>query len=129
MPDNEFVTLNIVQSLLEVQANASIASFRVLFDELKDELKCVKKDILGLQQSLSFSQGQLDISMKHLDHVEMKLQDNDKFFRDTSDSLDAMDSELEYLENQSRWNNIRISGVPEDTQNEKKMTLKILLSS
>ena len=119
MPDNEFVTLNIVQSLLEVQANAFKASFRVLFDELKDELKCVKKDILDLQQSLSFSQGQLNSSMKRLDHVEKKLQDNDKFFRDTSDSLDAMDSELEYLENQSRRNNIRITGVPEDTQNEK----------
>ena len=79
----------------------------------------MKKDILDLQQSLSFSQGQLDSSMKRLDHVEKKLQDNAKFFRDTSDSLDAMDSELEYLENQSRRNNIRITGVPEDTQNEK----------
>ena len=49
MPDNEFDTLNIVQSLLEVQANAFKASFRVLFDELKDELKCVKKDILDFE--------------------------------------------------------------------------------
>ena len=56
--------------------------------------------------------------MKRLDHVEKKLQDNGKFFRNTN-SLDAMDSEIEYLENQSRRNNIRITGVPEDTQNEK----------
>lgn len=119
MPDNEFVTLNIVQSLLEVQANAFKASFRVVFDELKDELKSVKKDILDLQHSLSFSQGQLDTSMKRIVHVEKRLHDNDKFFRDTNDSLEAMDSELEYLENQSRRNNVRITGVPEDTQNEK----------
>ena len=59
MTGNEFITLNIVQSLLEVQTNTFKASFTVLFDELKDELKCVSKDILELQKSLSFSQGQL----------------------------------------------------------------------
>ena len=48
MPDNEFVTLNIAQSLLELQANAFKASFRILFDELKDELKGVKKDVVDL---------------------------------------------------------------------------------
>ena len=81
MPENEFVTLNIVQSVLEVQSNAFKASFKVLIDELKDELRYVNKDIFVLQQSLSFSQGQLDTSMKRLDDVEKKLQDNAKFLK------------------------------------------------
>lgn len=119
MPDNEFITLNTVQSLLEVQANALKASVRVLFDELKDEVKCVKKVILDLEQSLSFSQGQLDTSMKRIDHVEKRFHDNAKFVRDTSNSLETIDSKLEYLENQSWHNNVRITGVPEDIQNEK----------
>ena len=56
MGGDEFVTMNIVQSLLEVQANAPKASFRVLFDEQKEEIKTVRKDIVELQTSLSFSQ-------------------------------------------------------------------------
>ena len=61
----------------------------------------MKKDISDLQQSLSFSQGQLDASMEHIEQVKKQLNVNDKFLKDTSDSLDAMDTELEYLEKQS----------------------------
>ena len=111
--------MSMVKSLLEIQANSFNPSFKVVFDELKDELTCVKKDISDLQQSLSFSQGQLDTSMKHIEQVEMQVNVNNKFLKDTSDSLDAMDTELEYLENQSRRNNIRIVGVPEDSTCEK----------
>lgn len=130
MSNKEFFTISMVKSLLEIQANSFNASLKLLFDELKDELKCVKKDISDLQQSLGFSQGQLDTSMKRIEQVEEQLNVNNKFLKDTSDSLDAMNTELEYLENQSRRNNTRIMGVWKILIARKAgMTLRTLLSS
>ena len=119
MGGDAFVTMNIVQSLLEVQANAFKASFRVLFDELKEEIKTVRKDIVELQTSLSFSQGQLDTSLSRLDSIDNKVRGHARNLNDVNVSLDGIDSELAYMENQDRRNNIKIIAVPENKENEK----------
>ena len=99
MGGDEFVTMNIVTSLLEVQANAFKASFRVLFDELKEEIKSVRKDIVELHTSLSFSQHQLDTSLSGLDRIGNKVRNHAHNLYDVNSSLDGINSELEYMEN------------------------------
>lgn len=116
---DEFVSMNVIKSLLEVQANAFKASFRVLFDELKEEIKTVRKDIVELQTSLSFSQGQVDTSLSRLDGIDNRVRSHARNLNDVNISLDGIDSELEYMENQNRRNNVKIMGVPENKETEK----------
>ncbi len=66
---DEFVSLKIIKSLLEVQAAAFKDSFKMMFDGLRDELKDVKRDISDLKESLSFSQGQLDTNIKKVEEL------------------------------------------------------------
>ena len=119
MGGDEFVTMNMVQSILEGQANALKASFRVLFDELKDEIKAVGKDIVELKTSLSYPQGQLDTSLSCLDSIDNKVRSHACNLNDVNSSLDGVDSQLEYMENQNRRNNSKIIGVPENKETEK----------
>lgn len=119
MGGDEYVNMNIIQSLLEVQANAFKASFRVLFEELKEEIKTVRKDVVELQTSLSFSQGQLDTSLSRLDNIDNKVRCHERNLNDVNGNLDGIDSELEYMENQNRRNNVKIIGVPENKTTEK----------
>ena len=55
MADKDLVTLGVVKALLEMQANAFKESFRLMFDDVKEELRNVKKDLVDLKESLSFS--------------------------------------------------------------------------
>ena len=44
-----------------------------------------------------------------------------------NDHADRFESQVEYIENQSRWNNIRILGIDEDRDEEEHgTTLKLL---
>ena len=99
MADKDFVTLGVVKSLLEEQSNAYKQAFHVMLDELKDEIKIIRSDI---EQSLSFSQGQLESTMNGVQRIERKSVHHQRNFEDIGHSLDTMDSNLEYFENQNR---------------------------
>ena len=90
-----------------------------MFDELKDEIKIIRSDIDDIKQSLSFSQGQLKSTMNDVQRIERKSVHYQRNFEDIGHSLDTMDSNLEYMENQNRRNNVKIIGVPEDKNEEK----------
>ena len=44
----------------------------------------------------------------------LKLQDLDSAIEEIQDNLDHQEEQMEYLENQSRENNVRIDGIPEE---------------
>ena len=69
----ESVTLEVVKSLFEIQANAFKASFKMMFACLKEEVVAVKKDAKDLTNSLQFTQGDFDEQTKKLDKMEDKL--------------------------------------------------------
>ena len=115
----ESVTLEVVKSLLEIQANAFKASFKMMFDSLKEEVVAVKKDVIDLTNSLQFTQGQFDEQTKKLDKMEDKLTSSAHNIEALDISVNAIDNNLEYMENQSRRNNLKIMGVEENLAEEK----------
>ena len=88
-----------MKSHLEVQSNAHKQAFRMMLDELKDEIKIIRNDIDDIKQSLSFSQGQLESTMNDVQRMERKSMHYQRNFEDVGHSLDTMDSNLEYMEN------------------------------
>lgn len=116
---NNFVTLDVVKTLLQNQADAFKSSFSYLIQDVKDEIKSLRNDINDMKVSLQFSQAKLDEaekSMSKIDHTVCAHGDN---LNAMNEFVDSAEAQIEYLENQSRRCNIRITGLPEDRQQER----------
>ena len=118
MPEDDFVTLKIIQTMLEMQATAYKESFKMMFEGLREELKDVKKDISDLKESLSFSQGQLDTNIKKVEEIDVRTSFFEPSLNAMSDNLESIEDNLEYQENMSRRNNVKLVGFPESDESE-----------
>ena len=114
MANQNFVTLEVVKELLATQQQA----FRLLVTNIKHSVKEVNKDFEELKRSLEISQKDLrdtDIKVTNLEskveQVRMKAQDQEGF-------MDYVEDQMEYMENQSRRNNVKILGLREDKEKE-----------
>ena len=121
---SEFVTLNIINQILETQDRAYRNTLQIFMDDMKSEIRILRKDVEDLKVSLQFSQGQIDDMKKVTEEEKIKLElidDRMKFLeeqmKDSADleqRCDQLESKREYLENMSRRNNIKIFGVAEE---------------
>ena len=83
----------------------------------------VVKSVGELKASLEFSQGDID----DLQESVAKITDMEQELDDIQQYLDKHDEKIEYLENQSRRNNIRIDhGIPEETNESWSVTEEIV---
>ena len=57
---SEFVTLNIINQILETQDRAYRNTLQIFMDDMKSEIRILCKDVEDLKVSLQFSQGQID---------------------------------------------------------------------
>ena len=90
----------------------------LMFQDVKEELKAIKTDIGDLKNSTQFSMGQVDDLQEKVTSIDKKVKSKVQNIEDITYSLDAVDSQLEYIENQSSRNTINIMGVPEDMSTE-----------
>ena len=121
---SEFVTLNIINQILETQDCAYRNTLQILMDDMKSEIRILRKDVEDLKVSLQFSQGQIDdmkkvteeekIKLEHIDDRMKFLEEQMKDSADLEQRCDQLESKHEYLENMSRRNNIKIFGVAEE---------------
>ena len=80
--DNKFVTLKMVKSLLEAQANAFKSAFQIMFQNIKEETKAIKTDIGDLKNSAQFSSGQVDNLQVKLKSIENKVSSKQQTIED-----------------------------------------------
>ena len=130
-PSNEFVTTAMLNEMLQLQermfktlVDSLVSNFNSRLDtvvgtvaELKTRLNICQKDTKEFKQSLEFSQKDID----ELKPCKTKLAEIEDDIEDIYDSIDYHMDKLEYLENQSRRNNIRIDGILEE-ENESRDT-------
>ena len=118
----EFVTLPTLREMLQMQERM----FKSFFDsivtnvntrldshsvaELKARIASSEKETSDLRTSLEFSQKDIDGMKPSL----LKLQELDSAIEEIQDDLNHQEEQMEYLENQSRRNNVRIDGIPEE---------------
>ena len=137
----EKVTLAIVKQLLESQDKAYRATIQLFMEDVRGELKSLRKDLDDVKLSVSFLSKEYDTAK-----VESKESDSrihaciDKLTRkinqvedDTMASVEDMADHASYLENQSRRNNVKIIGVPESsserTWEDTEKKVKVLIKS
>lgn len=115
----ETVKVSIFKEMLDMQNKAYLAATQLFMDDIKTKMRSIRKDLEDVKLSVAFmskdndsikvEMKSVDLQMKRLsakmDHVEGV----------TIDSFEDMATHVDYLENQSRRNNIKVLGVPEDT--------------
>ena len=114
MANQNFVTLEVVKELLATQQQA----FRLLVTDIKDSVKEVKKDFEELKRSLEFSQKDLRDTDIKVTNLESKVEQVRMKARDQEGFMDYVEDQMEYMENQSRRNNVKILGLREDKEKE-----------
>ena len=105
----EFVSLRSVQEMLKVQESMLRALFDSVVKSLTARVDGVVESVNSLKASLEFSQKDIEELKPFVSKLE-----------EAKDEIDQLNSDLaqqelkaEYLENQSRRNNIRIKGIAE----------------
>ena len=108
------VTLEVVQALLKNQAELFNSSIKLLLQDVTEDIKSIRKDITDLQASLQFTQAKFEESNQKMEQIGATLSMHSENSNDINKQADQVDDQLEYLDNQSRRNNVRITGIPED---------------
>ena len=102
-----------VKELLEIQERSFRAAVQLLVDKQMQESKLLRQEISDLRMSLTYSQREIDDLKVKCDKLEKDNVRNQVNFEDTHAAIVDLEDQSDYLENQSRRNNLKISGIPE----------------
>ena len=115
--EKEFVTMPMLKEMLDLQQKSFKATIEVLVDGLKSEIKEIRKEQEELKLSVKFCSGKYEDSKKSLEKVDTEITavyaQIKSINKELNEGFEDLEWKNEYLENQSRRNNIKITGVPE----------------
>ena len=131
----EYVTLEVLKEMMEIQDHAYRSTLQILVNDMKSEIKSVKKDVEELKLSTQFMSSKFEDQKNNIEQRKMKVEQiedrvkilesnlsnsslDDEYY-DHESRLEDLENKHEYLENMSRRNNIKILGLPEDKNSEK----------
>ena len=132
---NEFVTMSILKDMMELQDKAYKFTVKTFTDEIKAEIKEIRKEVEDLKLSVKFVSANHDDFKTQLGKIDDEIRgvyrQVEGLNTNLNDGLEDMEWKHEYLENQSRRNNIKITGVVEDndekTWDDMEATVKKLI--
>ena len=110
-PSNtEFVSLATLREMLQIQERMFKNIFESVLSSVNTRICKVVKSVAELKASLEYSQQDIDDLKEAADAID----DMDEELEDIHCGLHKHEGKLKYLENQSRRNNVRIDGIPEE---------------
>lgn len=112
--EHEYVSMATVKDLLKVQESTLRTLFEEVISSLTTRVEDVVQNLDTIKASLEYSQREIE----QLKPVEGRLSILSVEVDKLSSDLVEQDLKTEYLENQSRRNNIRVSGIPESAGKE-----------
>ena len=132
---NEFVTMSILKDMMELQDKAYKFTVKTFTDEIKAEIKEIRKEVEDLKLSVKFVSASHDDFKTQLGKIDDEIRgvywQVEGLNTNLNDGLEDMEWKHEYLENQSRCNNIKITGIVEDndekTWDDTEATVKKLI--
>ena len=123
--EKEFVTMSMLKEMLDLQQKSFKATIEVLVDGLKSEIKEIRKEQEELKLSVKFCSGKYEDSKKSLEKVDTEITavyaQIKSINKELNEGFEDLEWKNEYLENQSRRNNIKITGVPEGEEDAAMM--------
>ena len=115
--EKEFVTMSMLKEMLDLQQKSLKATIEVLLDGLRSEIKEIRKEQEELKLSVKFCSEKYEDSKKSLEKVDTEITavyaQIKSINKELNEGFEDLEWKNEYLENQSRRNNIKITGVPE----------------
>lgn len=139
--DEEFVTVNVLTEMLEQQKSffkemmdlqeKNFKSFlQLIMETTNKRVDNLVKEFTEYKQSLDYTQTQVDNQKKINDDITAMCKDARKDINTVCESALSLDGKVDYLEAQSKRNNLIIDGIPEskreswqDTENKVRQVL------
>ena len=109
------LSLDVVQELLKVQENSFKTQVSSLLTNFNDRFDKLTREVHDLKHSLEYSQ-------KDIEEVKSKLQSSEQLQEEIlsiKSDMAEMEDKLDYQENQTHRNNLRISERPGRRPNER----------
>ena len=119
---SEFVTTSMLNEMLQLQERMFKSLVDSLLNNFNSRLDTVVESVADLKTRLNICQkasdefkASLEFSQKDIDELKLKIETEvEADINDIYDCIDYHMDKLEFLENQSRRNNIRIDGISEE---------------
>ena len=109
----EYVTLAVCKELLEMQEKSFRLLVTTLMGEMKDDMKSIKSDLDDVKASLEFTGKDMKVVQDKVKDLEFHFENLDGAIGSHDANISDVMRKQEYLESQSRHNNIKIFGIPE----------------
>ena len=107
-PSNtEFVSLATLREMLQIQERMFKNMFESVLSSVNTRIDNVVKSVAELKASVEYSQQDIDDLKEAADAID----DMDEELEDIQRGLHKHEGKLEYVENRSRRNNVRIDGI------------------
>ena len=109
----EFVTFSVCKELLDMQEKSFKALVTMLVDGLKADVKDIKSELNEAKNRLNFSGRDIAVIQDRIKVLSNQLKEVDVQVFNHHESLGHVLGKQEYLENQSRRNNVFVTGIQE----------------
>ena len=114
----EYITMSVLKQVMDTQEKAFKSAIKILIEDVKSEVKDIRKEIEELKLSVKFMSGKYDDVKEKIVKADNEINgvyaQIKSINKEMNDGFEDLEWKQEYLENQSRRNNIKITGVQED---------------
>ena len=114
-----------VRELLQAQESMLKSQFESVMQSLEKRVHDVEKSVKEIKTSLEYTQKDVD----ELKPIQSKIVMANEEINRLNTDLSSKSLSMEYLENQSRRNNIRVNGIPESPRETWEETEKKVIQT
>ena len=126
----EHITMSVLKQVMDTQETAFKSAIKILIEDVKSEVNDIRKEIEELELSVKFMGGKYDDVKEKILKADSEINgvyaQIKSVNKEMNDGFEDLEWKQEYLENLSRRNNIKITGVQEDNTEKTWMILRWL---
>ena len=116
--DPEYITMSVLKQVMDTQEKAFKSAIKILIEDVKSEVKDIRKEIEELKLSVKLMSGKYDDVKEKIVKADNEINgvyaQIISINKEMNHGFEDLECKQEYLENQSRCNNFKITGVQQD---------------